>query len=111
MPESGHDTPNLAQATTNLENALQDFKRALRPVAHAGAATPVFSALRVWRTQQARTKGLPPYIIATDAVLRAIEAARPTDLGQLQAVRGISPAKVASYGNEILEVVAKASPA
>lgn len=108
MPEDGaSNKPDLAQAITQLENAIDDFKRALRadPAAR-GAEGPVFAALRKWRTEQARAKQLPPYVIASDAVLRAIEEAKPGDLTQLQAIRGIGAAKAATYGADILQVVA-----
>lgn len=108
MPDIGTVKPDLAQATANLESALQEFRSALPPRPLRGPETPVFAALRIWRTEQARAKGLPPYIIATDAALRAIDAARPADLAQLGAVRGVGANKAATYGAEILEVVARA---
>ncbi len=111
MPEQGTPTTQadeLSQAATRLERALEAFQRVLR--ANRPPRTPggeVFEALREWRSEQARAKQLPPYIIATDAVLRAIEGARPTDIAQLQAIRGVGANKAATYGAEILEVVAK----
>jgi len=112
MPETGILTPRLAQAMNDLEAALRDFGHALQETKPADAAPPtgpVFSALRQWRTEQARAKGLPPYIIASDAVLKAIDAARPTDLAQLQLIRGVGPSKAATYGTQILEVVARSA--
>lgn len=108
MPEHGTPTtPDLAKAILTLETALQDFQHALRESRMASQPPgPVFQALRQWRTEQARAKQVPPYVIATDQVLRAIEAARPKDIVQLQAVRGISPAKASQYGEQILQVVA-----
>ncbi len=108
MPDPGASTPDLAQATTDLETALATFQRALRTNALPRAGGPLFAALRQWRTQEARTQQVPPYIIASDAVLRAIEQARPAELGQLQAVRGIGASKAERYGAGILAVVAAA---
>lgn len=106
MPETGIDTPDLATAAKNLQDALQEFQRAWkanptpRPL-----DTPVFGALRAWRTEQARTRKVPPYVIATDAMLKAIEAAQPTTLQALHSVKGFSPAKAQQYGEEILQVI------
>lgn len=108
MPEQG--TPDLTQATRTLETALADFQAAFKASGVLQATSgPVFRALRQWRTEQARAKAVPPYVIATDAALHAIEAAKPQDLAALGAVRGVGPTKAATYGAEILKVVATAA--
>lgn len=108
MPDQGIPT-DLAQAMKNLENALAQFQTALR---ESGVKTaiggPVFQALRQWRTDQSRTKQVPPYVIATDATLHAIEETRPKTMEELVEVRGIGPAKATLYGGEILQIVASA---
>lgn len=106
------DASPLARATTDLIRSLQEFQRAF-DAAEAGDATapatgPLFQTLRAWRTEEARTQQVPPYVVATDAVLRAIEAARPADVVQLRAIRGIGPAKAEHYGAKLLAVVAAA---
>ena len=40
-----------------------------------------------------------------DATLRAIAATRPDSLAQLARVKGIGPAKLTRYGEQILDVV------
>lgn len=111
MPSQGiPNTPDLATATTNLENALQEFQQAFRAADLPHADGPVFAALRAWRTEQARAKGLPPYIIATDAMLRAIEKAQPTDLEELAAVKGVGSNRATTYGEAILAVIAGTTP-
>lgn len=108
MPDNG--IQDLMQATRNLETALAEFQSALKAIGVPNApAGPVFQALRTWRTEQARARKVPPYVIATDAVLQAIEQAKPQDIESLQSVRGLSPNKVAQYGPDILAVVAKAA--
>jgi len=76
--------------------------------ARAGAADnddPVFAALREWRTGVARDEAMPPYVIAHDATLAAIAEARPRSLAALRRVKGMGPAKLEKYGDEILAVV------
>ena len=48
---------------------------------------------------------MPPYVIAHDATLAAIAEARPRTLAALRRVKGMGPAKLEQYGDEILEVV------
>ena len=54
---------------------------------------------------------MPPYVIAHDATLAAIAGARPLSAASLRRVKGIGPAKVDAYGDEILEIVAAHVPA
>jgi DNA helicase-2/ATP-dependent DNA helicase PcrA len=79
------------------------------PAPRAGSSDdPLFAALREWRTGRARQAAMPPYVIAHDATLAAIAEARPRTLAALRRVKGMGPAKLEQYGDEILEVVARA---
>ena len=69
------------------------------------AGDPLFVALREWRTGAARDEAMPPYVIAHDATLSAIAEARPRSLAALRRVKGMGPAKLEKYGDEILAVV------
>ena len=44
----------------------------------------LLETLRAWRTQQAKTQGVPPYIIFSNKVLEAIATRRPTTLTELR---------------------------
>jgi ATP-dependent DNA helicase RecQ len=63
-------------------------------------------ALRAWRLDEARRRGVAPFIILHDRTLVAIAAARPTSRDALGNVAGIGPSKLAEYGDAILGVVA-----
>ncbi|MFH7337778.1 DNA helicase RecQ [Streptomyces sp. KHY 26] len=67
---------------------------------------PAFEALRVWRTGQAREQGVPPYIIFNDATLRAIVSRMPGSIRDLATVSGVGEKKLATYGEEVLAVLA-----
>ena len=67
---------------------------------------PLFDALRAWRTDRAREEGMPAYVVAYDETLASIAAARPSTLAALERVRGIGPAKLDKYGDDILGIVA-----
>ncbi len=65
----------------------------------AGAAEEV---LRGWRSARAKADGVPAYVVLSDAHLRGIALARPTDAAGLAACDGIGPTKLDRYGDEIL---------
>ena len=70
---------------------------------------PLFLALREWRTGRAREEAMPPYVIAHDATLAAAAEAKPRTLAALRRVKGMGPAKLERYGDEILAVVERAA--
>ena len=79
--------------------------RAAAPELPAGAE-PVFERLRSWRAATAKERGVPAYVIFHDATLRQIAVDRPTDLAGLGRVNGVGEAKLAGYGQQILDAVA-----
>lgn len=72
------------------------------PVELWGAAAEAEAVLRAWRTERAKADGQPPYIVLSDAHLRGIALARPTDAAGLLACDGIGPTKLERYGDDIL---------
>jgi ATP-dependent DNA helicase RecQ len=71
-----------------------------------GTADPATTdALRAWRLDEARRRGVAPFIVLHDRTLLAIAAARPPDRGALGEVPGIGPSKLAEYGDAIVAVV------
>ncbi len=71
------------------------------PVSAAG----VGDALRAWRIEQARRRGVPPYVILHDRTLDAIASSLPRSRDDLRDLPGIGPAKLAAYGAAILDLV------
>ena len=65
----------------------------------------LFDALRTWRASVASRDGVPAYVIFHDTTLMHIASARPADGEALLEVKGIGPAKLERYGEEVLEVV------
>jgi DNA helicase-2/ATP-dependent DNA helicase PcrA len=70
----------------------------------------LFEALRSWRSVRASAAGFPAYVVFTDATLEAIADLRPSEPRQLTTISGIGAAKLRSYGEEVLAVVAGADP-
>jgi ATP-dependent DNA helicase RecQ len=72
----------------------------------ADADPEVLGRLKRWRTEEARRRSLPPYVIFHDRTLAAVAAARPRGLDELARVKGLGPAKLAAYGEDLLRLLA-----
>jgi ATP-dependent DNA helicase RecQ len=71
-----------------------------------GEADPkLLDALRRWRHTRAGRAGVPLYQIVSNATLEELARRRPDSAEALLAIRGIGPAKVASFGGELLAVL------
>lgn len=68
----------------------------------------LFEALRTWRAEAAREQGVPAYVVFNDATLRALAAARPGSLTELDGISGIGAKKRETYGDAVLAVIAAA---
>jgi superfamily II DNA helicase RecQ len=88
--------PDEAPATDDAEPAMSPQEESL------------FQSLREWRAGEARKLGMPPYIVATDKVLRAVAQKRPTSVEDLRQIPGFGPAKTAKYGAGVVELVTTA---
>jgi ATP-dependent DNA helicase RecQ len=71
-----------------------------------GAAT--FERLRALRARLAGEQQVPAYVVFHDATLHEIATRRPRDLSALADVPGIGAAKLARYGEAVLQAVAGA---
>ncbi len=107
--------PRPAQRVTQLPDrfeAEQRKRQSVRPVTSAGADPldddPLMAALRAWRTARAREDAVPAYVVFHDQTLAAIAEIRPSSAAGLRRIKGIGPAKLETYGDEILEVVRQA---
>jgi ATP-dependent DNA helicase RecQ len=78
--------------------------------AGGGKADPALhAALRAWRSETARKRGVPAYVVLHDSTLDGIAAARPTTLAELRGVAGIGDKKLEHYGTELIALVAAAT--
>jgi ATP-dependent DNA helicase RecQ len=75
------------------------------------AALATFEQLRAWRAAAAKEQGVPAYVIFHDATLRQIAARAPRTLGDLSGISGVGEAKLAKYGQQILDTLGDAEPA
>lgn len=61
--------------------------------------------LKEWRVAKAKANGKPAYTVLTDRTLDELVSSRPQQIEDLARVHGIGPAKLSSYGREILDLV------
>ena len=85
-------------------------KGAKKAAATTTAANPaLMDALKDWRRSEAARRAVPAYVVLHDRTLAALAAARPSTLAALGETPGIGPAKLASYGRELLALLSSAS--
>lgn len=65
----------------------------------------LFERLRALRKRLADEEGVPPYIVFSDATLRAMCANPPTNEQELLAVSGVGPTKLNRYGSAFLQEI------
>jgi ATP-dependent DNA helicase RecQ len=79
----------------------------LAPAANApqGDVDPELrTRLRTWRSNIARERGVPAYVVLHDATIDGIVRAWPTTLDELRGVPGIGDKKLEHYGDELLRL-------
>ncbi len=70
-----------------------------------GEAQQRFENLRIWRSEVARSHGVPAYVIFHDATLREIALNCPQSLDDLGGISGVGVRKRDAYGEELLRCV------
>lgn len=70
-----------------------------------GVDREIFEELRNMRTRLSVQKGVPPYIIFSDATLRDLARQRPSNSNTLMRVHGIGAQKLKEFGAEVLNTI------
>jgi ATP-dependent DNA helicase RecQ len=82
---------------------------ALASASQGTAGDPTLrAALRAWRTEIARRRGVPAYVVLHDSTIDGIAAVRPTTLERLRGIAGIGDKKLEHYGAELIALVKQA---
>ena len=98
----GEVTPQL------LKPAKQQSKRESRATRESweGVDRDLFDLLRAYRRRQAEERGVPPYVVFSDATLRDLARRRPSNHDELLTIHGIGAKKCAEYGDDLLDEIA-----
>jgi ATP-dependent DNA helicase RecQ len=75
------------------------------PRVSAARDSSLFDELKALRRDLADAKGVPAYIVFSDATLIAMAASRPATEAELLDVSGVGPKKLEAYGEAFLEVL------
>jgi ATP-dependent DNA helicase RecQ len=109
---TGEDVLAAAPRVGQLRRPRRAGRRGLEDgsaEAGTGPAGPadalLFERLRAWRGQEARSRGVPAYVVFPDATLMELARSRPDDLDALASVKGVGPRKLADFGEAVLELV------
>jgi ATP-dependent DNA helicase RecQ len=65
----------------------------------------LLGVLRAWRSEVARKRGVPAYVVLHDATIEGIAATRPRTPEALRDIPGIGDKKLERYGRELIELV------
>jgi DNA topoisomerase III len=65
----------------------------------------LLAALRAFRRDEARARGIPPFRVLSDRALLSLAAERPGSEDQLRAVSGVGPALAKKYGARLLRIL------
>jgi len=101
----------LREAPAGSRNRAARDKSRRGDLAPAGASASsaadpaLHAALRAWRSEVARTRGVPAYVVLHDSTSDGIAAMRPATLDQLRGIAGIGDKKLEHYGDELLALV------
>lgn len=76
-----------------------------KPTQRQRVRDELFEALRQLRRSIAVKKGVPPYIVFSDASLEEMAAERPSNEREMRAISGVGEQKLALYGKIFLEAI------
>lgn len=65
----------------------------------------LFAALKAWRSEVAKARGVPAYVVLHDATIDGLAAAKPRTLDEMRGIPGIGDKKLEHYGAALLAVI------
>ena len=89
--------------------ALVSHIKPLGPALVADADEGLVERLRQWRLERSREDGVPAFVVFHDSTLRELAAVQPRSHGELASIKGLGPAKLERYGDDLLAVIEAAS--
>jgi len=75
-------------------------------VSWEGVDRGLFDHLRALRREKAIARGLPPYLIFSDATLRTLARVRPSDAAGFISIHGVGQRKAHEYSADFLQAIA-----
>src|SRR6202008_1164130 len=97
-----------AEGTRNRAIRAKSRRGELAPASSGKSKTAdpaLYAALKAWRTDTAKKRGVPAYVVLHDSTIDGIAAARPTTLTELRGVAGIGDKKLGHFGKGVMGVI------
>ena len=98
------EAPGTRIRASRTKSRRGDIAPASTAAGKTGDPTLV-GALRAWRSEVARKRGVPAYVVLHDSTIDGIATQRPTTLSQLRGIPGIGDKKLEHYGDELIALV------
>jgi ATP-dependent DNA helicase RecQ len=98
------ETPGSRIRASRTKSRRGDLVPASSAAGNTGDPTLV-GVLRAWRSEVARKRGVPAYVVLHDSTIDGIATQRPATLTQLRDIPGIGDKKLEHYGDELLALV------
>lgn len=95
------------ESEKKARSTRSDSVRSKEAIVLPGEAQQRFESLRAWRSETARSHGVPAYVIFHDATLREIALTCPQSLDDLGGISGVGARKLEAYGEDLLRCVAE----
>lgn len=90
----------------DLSEATQQFSEAnSKKVVKSKPSEELFEILRNVRSKVAREEGRPPYLIFSDATLKAMSAQKPVSQPEMLNISGVGEHKFDAFGNEFMTAI------
>ncbi|MEE2644773.1 MAG: RecQ family ATP-dependent DNA helicase [Myxococcota bacterium] len=110
LPEEVYQPPGSWRAHQSKRAQRQKrsaTKESVEDLSPEGSA--LRQSLRRFRSERARQRGVPPYVVFSDRSLEGLLSQRPQDQSEFLMVHGLGPSKWNHYGEAILKIIADSS--
>ena len=98
------ETPGARIRASRTKSRRGDIAPASTAAGKTGDPALV-GALRAWRSEVARQRGVPAYVVLHDSTIDGIATQRPTTLNELRGIPGIGDKKLEHYGDALIALV------
>jgi ATP-dependent DNA helicase RecQ len=95
----------LVRIATLKERREKDKAKAIVKTKAERVRDELFEVLRKLRRELAQKKGVPPYIIFSDATLEEMAAVKPTNDEEMRNISGVGERKLHLYGDTFLQAI------
>ena len=102
---SGQKKIQLVKMSSIQEHRAAKKKKVVVKSTRERVRDELFEILRVLRTKIAREKGVPPYIVFSDATLEEMAARRPITDSDMKDISGVGERKLHLYGNMFMDAI------